>query len=123
MLEGLAFLAFGFLAGLAYLAYHQERELIAYGLGLLGIASALWGIQLLVGKASEAAALMTIVGILRYIALGAGLSFLAFVGTIEGRERYLQFCAKREQELEALRAGLRLEARKDAQPARSNASR
>jgi hypothetical protein len=125
MLEGLAFLSFGFLAALAYLAYHQERDLVAYGLGGLGLACALWGVELLIDAGdgdSGAAAFETIIAILRFIAMGIGFAFLAFTGAIEGRRYFLVWKARRDAELENLRAGLRLEARKDAET-RTSAAR
>lgn len=104
MLVGLAFLGFGFLMALAYLAYHQERDLIAYGLGGLGVASALWGVELLIAPDS-ANALSIIVAILRFVAMGGGLAFLAYTATVEGRRWFLAWRARREAEIQALLQG------------------
>lgn len=88
MIFAFSFVAFGLLAGFAYLAHLRKRVNISYGLGFLAISFGLDGIKGILDPSLSG--LQTFLDVVRSVAIGAGLSFLGYVAAIEGWRYYVR---------------------------------
>lgn len=83
MAEGAGFVVFGFLAGLAFLAYSRKQWFLSYGLALVGFGFFIESFAFLVNAASSPG-FEGFLSVVRYVSLGGGASFLAFVASTDG---------------------------------------
>jgi hypothetical protein len=96
MVASTAFLAFGLLGGFAYLAHRKGKELLAYGLAGVAVASFLDGVRFLMGPGA-ASGFGTFFDILNHVSLGVGAAFLAYVAAIEGWKYHKVWRGKRRE--------------------------
>lgn len=122
MVAPASFMVFGLLGGFAYLAYMKDRELLAYGLGGLGVSFFLEGFQAILGPDAPEG-FTTFLDILRFTALGVGAAFLAYVGGTEGWRYFQAWRAKREAREAAFRLKMEANKSESAGHARSSAGR
>lgn len=92
--ETVGFVVFGFLGGLAFLSYARRQAFLAYGLALIGFGFFIESFSLLVNASSQPA-LEGILVVIRYVALGGGAAFLAYVAGTDGWRVFLEWRARR----------------------------